>query len=264
MKEDAMRSMPTLAEGGELEPTIRRALAWLERNGCGVFWGRFENEECGLKAQWDVDVASDVEAFLALANGSGIKVLYVDCRLCEIRELLGKAKEGESPDLDRLTKILAPHAGELVEASLSWVGGGVVHQFTVGASWAEDYFEAWELAEPESDEDENDDDGEDGPDEEQVRRDADVLARDPGFQTARSAAQRSYVARRILDGSVVADKEMLAAVLLEAKNIFEVEIKPGAERQLVDEVQRLREQGLTKAQIARRLGISASKMKTMF
>lgn len=259
-----MTNLPTFAEQGELEPTMRRALAWLEQHGLGVFWGELESEQGFLDASWDVKLVPDVEVFLALAKTEEAKVVFVDCTICGTDELLEKAKSGESPDLERLAGILAPHAGELVEASVSWIGGRVLHRFTFGASWADDYFAAWELAESESDEHEDEEDVDDGPDEEEVRRHADVLARDPKFQAARSAAQRSYAARKILDDPVVADKKLLGAVLLEAKNIFEIEIKPDVDRRLADEVQRLKDQGLTKAQIARRLGISANKMKTMF
>lgn len=257
-----MAATPNLQSRGEVETTVRRALAWLESNAIGVFWGALKNDEAGLKASWDVDLAADVEPFLALAKAAAASVVFVDCILYEAKDLHDEEAATPSPDLERLTRELAPHVGELAEVTFSWVGARVIHQFTIKASWADDYFAAMQLVG--SDEDEDEDPDEDSPDEEEVRRHADALARDPKFQAARSAAQRSYAARKFLDDSVWADLELRLAVLSEAKNIFEVELKPEVDKRTADEVQSLRDQGLTKAQIARRLGISANKMKTMF
>lgn len=258
-----MTSMPALKEGGELEPTIRRALAWLESNGLQVFWGELEHHPGLLKATWDTERVPDFEPFLVLAKTSEARVVYVDCTICVTEGLLDLELAGDSPDFDRLAATLAPRVGELVEATLSWVGGSVVHSMTLSASWADDYFTAWQLAEDESEEAEDDESDEDL-DEEEVRRHAELLARDPKFQAARSSAQREFAARKILDESVRMDRALLEAVLVEAKSIFEVELKPDADRLLADEVQALKDQGLTKGQIARKLGISANRMKTMF
>jgi hypothetical protein len=258
MEGGGMTSTPSYLKSGEIEPTIQRVLAWLEKSGLQVFWGELEHDPGVLVATWDTELVSDFEPFLVLAKTSEARVIYMDCTQC-VTEGLAEA----SPDLDRLAATLAPHVGELVEATLSWVGGSVVHSMTLSASWADDYFAAWQLAEGESEEAE-DDESDEELNEEDVRRHAEQLARDPKFQAARSSAQRAFAARKILDDSVRVDRALLEAVLDEAKNIFELEIKPDVDRRLADEVQALKEQGLTKSQIARKLGISANRMKTMF
>lgn len=81
---------------------------------------------------------------------------------------------------------------------------------------------------------------------EEVGRNAVTLASDPRFQAARSRAQLLYAAKRVFDGAVIGNSELLAAVIDEAKRIFEIEIKPTKERQLAEEVATLRKRGLTK------------------
>lgn len=253
-----------LEQAGELERKIRNVADWLAQHEIGTFWGELTPEDGFLDATWDVDLAPEIEPFLALAKSAAARVVFIDCTRCDLEELVQQTSTSEAPELEALIARLSAHSGEVAEASIRWVSDRVVHEFTLSASWASDYFTAWERVQAASDDVDEDDLEDDGPDEDQVQSLAESLARNPKFQAARSGSQRMLVARRGLESAVVADKELLGAVVEAAKSIFELELKPDIERAEAEKVADLMAKGMTKAQIIQRLGISANKMKTKY
>ena len=248
--------LPTF--NGELEPKIQQIAEWLASNGISAFWGELEQTEGLPTASWDTAHSDSIEPFLAAARQLKAQVVYVDCTRCD---LSGFAKKGVPPDLQRRAASLEDRTGQVVELCLSWLAAGVLHRLVLHASWSDGFFELTEELDQQGD---DEDDEEDGLDEAEVRQLAQLLASNAKFQSARSAAQRTYAARKCLDAAATEDRYILSAVIAEAKNIFEMELRPELDRLQSEQVQVLKEQGLTKAQIARKLGISANRMKTMF
>src|SRR2546422_438314 len=244
-----------LAGTGELEPRVRQALAWLEKNGMDVFWGRVQGENGFLRAVWDEDIVPDVESFLALAKRNEARIVFVDCTVCRRSDLSDETTSSDSEELQELLSKLAGHDGELAEVTLSWVAERTLFQFAFGASWAQDYVAALEHLDSGEDEDSEEDNEEDDLDDAEVERQAEILASDPMFKSAPSAKKQAYVARKVLDDAVTANRELFEAVVERAKIIFDLEVKPEEERRLIDKVEELRQQGVTRAEIARRLGI---------
>src|SRR2546426_3981733 len=110
-----------LAGTGELEPRVRQALAWLEKNGMDVFLGRVQGEDGFLRAVWDEDIVPDVESFLALAKRNEARIVFMDCTMCRQSDLSGEAIASDSGEFQELLSKLAGRDGELVEITLSWM-----------------------------------------------------------------------------------------------------------------------------------------------
>ena len=254
-------------EGDEetgLESVLRSALAFLGRQNLRVFWGSVSAPDELPHAEWDTALEPDVEKFLECAKGSGAELVFLSYTKCKL-EVLGEGGSESQPgeSMDRLENI-RPHEGKIAEISLAWIRDRTMFEYTRTASWANDYFEILDLDMEDPDEDALSQDKEPQFSEEEVGLAAMTLASDSRFQAARSRAQHLYAARRVLDHAVVANPEMLAAVIEDAKSIFEIEIKPTKELELAEQVEALRQSGLTKAQIAQKLKISANRMKRMF
>src|SRR5262245_38431663 len=257
-----MDTEPKLSERGELEPAVREATSWLSENGIAVFWGRLEGGNLP-RGQWDSAIAASSAAFLTLAKVMGARLVFVDVTVCEVKKLASRVTDHSIDGVTELLSRLYDHDGQIAELTLSWIGEGIVLEFSNSASWADEYYQLLEAAEDE-DAEESENDDETVPDEEEVRKHAELLARDPRFQAAKSDAQRRYAAKRTLGPLLEGQMNVLEAVLEEAKSVFDLDVKPELDRKLAEDVERLRAEGLTKGQIARRLGISANRMKSMF
>src|SRR5689334_7291440 len=92
----AMPELFSLAKEGELETVVRDALAWLDKQGIGVFYGRIEHAEGFLHANWDSDQDPGLERFLGLVKLSGAQVVFLDCTICHLRELTEAAANTEA------------------------------------------------------------------------------------------------------------------------------------------------------------------------
>jgi len=225
-----MSGVVKLAERGELEGVIRDALAWLDQNNLVVFWRSIALGEGFLHADWYIELEPRAEKFLHVAKISGAEVVFIDCTLCHVERFEPARTEDPEDEQGRLLARVSAHDGEVVEVSLSWARDRILFKYTRSASWSDDYFDLCDRTSNGDGDEPDDEEDDDGLDEGEVRRYAEVLAKDSRFQAGRSKAQHLYAARRVLKADVVVQRELLAAVIDEAKSIYDLELKPTQER----------------------------------
>jgi len=250
-----------------LTMTVDEITTWLERNGLQTFWGAIESsgdETHFLWATWTSEASSDWKAFLTLAKDCNAKVVFIDRTILRLDEF---AKDQELPlssEVQRLVDRLRPHDGQIRYVELQWLWGPVVMRFTKSADWNTDLEKLERSALiVDGGDDEEYDTGESLLSDSEVQRYAVGLASDPSFQVAKSTAQRRYVARKILPSEHALPEEDVGRVVDRAKVIYEVEIKPKQQADLAERVEKLREGGSTRAQIARQLGLSSERVKDL-
>lgn len=247
----------------------------------------------GWACYWRAE--DDVAGFLDLAKAAGVRLIYLGANsfteedLEEMREQITpevpEAEAGEengedletepevSPEAEKLLTDAQSHVGQLTLVALAWMHEGVLHHFIKQASWhteLEDRVEELH-AEIESDAEER----RQALAEERIeaaseraeltQKMAERLAHEPDFQTARGeTAGRMHVARRIFpdlqDYQSEGNKPSLNNVVQRAWSIFRGEIQPEQERKLAADAHALIDAGATKAEAARRLGITVKRL----
>ncbi|MPZ68285.1 MAG: hypothetical protein GEU71_02000 [Actinobacteria bacterium] len=204
--------------------------------------------------------ASKPQEFLALAQESGVSLLYITEDTFDEGHLPVIEDDHEGRDgLDILYEVGRDHLGDLIFVAVWWVHGGVVHEWSADADWFLDYQESLEVV-LESIEEEAD-----------VRRDRDVnkqakeIATDPAFQKARTPDQREYIARKLFPELGSADQDgfdwTFGRLAREAQAIYEVDILPMQEQGVADKARGLMNEGRPRSKTAEELGISDDKLK---
>jgi hypothetical protein len=89
------------------------------------------------------------------------------------------------------------------------------------------------------------------------------VASDRSYQNARNDIQRRSAAGKILGEDPRVREVELWEILESAKTIYEAELRPSHEAWLVEEANRLKLEGLKRAEIAVRLGISLNRVRDL-
>jgi hypothetical protein len=260
-----MSKPPTDPGRGDLAATFAEITLWLDQNGIRRFWGAISTVDGDSRlplATWNTEINSDWKDFLSLGKDLGAGIVFIDRTVLRLDEYLDDVDLPGSDEVQSLLRLLRPHDGEIRDLELQWTIGSIVMRFICLAAWNSD-LERLDRLSSDEDQDEDEETGESAIDEEEVERHALTLANDPSFQAAKTNAQRRYAAKKLLAERSIGRHEDTLRILDEAKSIFELEIRPKQQVELVRRVEELKESGATRAQIAKQLGLTSERVKNL-
>ena len=259
-------SKPSTDSGrGDLAATFAEITVWLDQNGIRKFWGTITTVDGDSRlplATWNTEINSDWKDFLILGKDLGVGIVFIDRTVFRLDEYLGDVDLPGSDEVQSLLRLLRPHDGEIRDLELQWTLGSTVMRFICLAAWNSD-LERLDRLSSDEDQDEDEETGESALEDDEVERHALTLANDPSFQTAKTNAQRQYAAKKLLADTSIARHEDMLRILDDAKSIYELDIRPKQQAELVRRVEELKQSGATRAQIAKELGLTSERVKNL-
>lgn len=209
--------------------------------------------------------ANELNAIAVVADLCRLEQLDLDQEIEKLEDADEDSEPSES-DLERLAELkkLSKEIDSITKITLSFVTPtNVIFILELGSSLHEFVFENDE--EGDDDDDFFDEDGNDEvelpePTEEEVEQATEKLVNDAKFQAATTNPKRLTVANLMFQ---VEFKKYGRAwpfhqILDEAKYKFDTEIKPKQEQELMSKIEKLKEQGLSKKDIAKELNVLMS------
>lgn len=88
------------------------------------------------------------------------------------------------------------------------------------------------------------------------------VANDPKFAAAKKQAERQYIAKTVLRDEKM-DARDIYHIAQQAASIFEIEIKPTLDAALTDQAEKLKKDGHSTAEIAKRLNLTTREVKRL-
>lgn len=226
----------------------------IERREIAVFPSRIDAENAPV-ARWP-ETREDAE-FLDLCEECGVNLLYAFEEKFEEDDLPLWGEENRA-HLDALIATARSHLGKLIFVSVSWVHGGIIHEWSREAAWFAEFEEQMELLNHELAERTKVDV------ERNVMEQARQLASQPEFHRARTPQQREYIARKVfpdLDEEESDFSWTIHRLVREAQAIYEVDILPVEEQAIADRARELMAEGRPRSNAAEEIGISDDKLK---
>lgn len=236
-------------------------------HGLTVFFGWLA-EDKGPAVHWNEDHGGAWKAFLECASSLNAKVVYLNWAPFErfqidepVSELEAELAGGEASTEDaQLTKDkidqlrgFSERVGLTCIIDLAFVVGNTVHLYQKTTAW----FDEFNKLLPDDD-DENVDEEEKPADTAAVDKWARALAADSSYILRKGFSQRLDLLKTIAGD----EAEQISAyqVLQRAEVIFQEEFRQDAEQKLVDQIRRLREDGLNVNGISLKIGISKDRI----
>lgn len=253
----------------DLLKTKENLLVAIRNEGLQTFFGSYPSESVP-EIDWNSELEPDPASFVALSKALGVKVLYVNWIVFGQKELdeaiiedvgedsVTRETDPSISEHNKSVKELERYVGSTASVRAGFFLDGVFHVFQQETTWYEEFGKL--LASIEESEDDAGDDQESKLSE-RAQFWADKLAHEPPFGRAKSSGPRKYLLSKL------AGKELeqlpVKAILAQAENIYEVDVRPSEEQRLAEEVRQLKEKGLSLAAIAGRTGVSRERVSML-
>lgn len=221
--------------------------------------GFINNTEEMPEIIWSSENHDLIKKFVdASKSANALCMVAESVRLSEddVESAIEEAEEDGNIDRVRDLKAIRSEINSITRLVLSFVPSSSSVVFTT-----EIVSEAYELLNPDDESDDVEEDESDDLDEQEIEDAANALARDEKFMAATKKAQRILIAKRKFSSEEWGKQSWsIQEIVDRATTVFELDVAPQREQQLAEVASKLFNNGSTKAEIAKKLGISVTKL----
>jgi hypothetical protein len=260
--------MSSRTDGDPLEQLIERTRRWAKEHSLHALEGFVEETGNLPVVLYNEEGESSLEGFLTVAHAFGAEVIFLNItRLSREDWQKSVVSYEDAEDLSERTESRL-RAAQKLEKLIGSVAAVELRVVTKKPQLLMKYdrFSEWFGVIYASSKDTLDEEFEDEEDPktraliEELGR---VVASDRRYQNARNDIQRRSAVGKILKADPRHRKVELWQILDSAKEIYEAEYRASHEEWLVEEANRLKREGLKRAEIAVRLGISINRVRDL-
>lgn len=247
----------------DLLQTKERLLAAIKAESLETFVGAYPYNNVP-EIHWNSELEPDAGIFVKVAKSLGAQAIYVNWVVFSedhLEEALPEDLEGTDDPSVRERNRAVSEFKRYVGAVASVRGGfflhGVFHVFEQETEWYEEFGVL--IGEEESDEVS---DHRRGPElTEEAQSWAEKLARHPSFGRAKGWNQRNYLLRKLAGREI--SHLPVEAILTQAENIYEVDVRPNEEQLLAEQVREMKEKGLSIIAIAGKTNLPRERVRML-
>jgi hypothetical protein len=262
----------------ELNEKLKEIKSWCESNNISIFQGIIEREDFHV-IEWSVKKDTDWKKFLQIAQKNNINTIIIFEMFYEPEdfesdtEMYNKLIETNPELMDTIKlddetlkeinlslKELENRTNQMLYYGLYWIKESICYEYYESAEWYGSWSYLHNFSEIVDNEDRYIKKTENSETETEILNLARKVAADERFQNAKNRNQRENVASLIAGDEINKDPKAIFQIVRKATYILDGEVKPKKEKELKEQVKKLKSEGYNRLAISSKLGIPWAKV----